>query len=377
MHSSLRSLNFWYVILINFLVSVFVYMLMPLWPAMLEAQGESVFEQSGWTMLLFCIGLFLPGPVSSYMLDRYRRKDVCLLCIAVLVAVSLLATLDMPIWLIAFWRLMQGSAFALFHISLGSTILIDITISERRDVAAYIYFWFCRFALATGPALGLVVLNPDLWKFVQYVPIGCALLAFFCLFKLNLPFRSPLRNNVLSMDRFWLKGAFPLVVLLFPVIMTLGIQMAVNQNPFFYLHLLVGFGLSMVLHFVVFARADLRAEIITGLFALLASFLLMLMQDEEKMVIVASVLAGYGVGNVTGRLLSFFTVSSKHTDRGSAQMTYKITFESALCLGFFLPCIFRNVSVETYYLASLLIVAFCVFYYLYFLNKWFLSHTKR
>ena len=377
MHSSLRSFNFWRVILIGFLVSVFVYMLMPLWPAMLEAKDDVVFQHSGWTMLLFCIGLFMPGPVSSYLLDRYRRKDVCLLSIGVLVAVSLLAMLDMPIWLVAFWRLMQGAAFALFHISLGSTILIDITISERRDVAAYMYFWTCKFALAVGPAIGLLALHPAFTDYIQYVPIVCALLAFLVIFRLDLPFRTPMRNDVFSMDRFWLRGAWPLVLLQFPVVMTLGVEMALNQNPYFYSHLLVGFLFSLVLHFVVFSRADIRAEIITGLIALLASFLLLLTQDEEQMVVVASVLSGYGVGNVTGRLLSFFTMSSHHTERGSAQMTYKLTFESALCLGFFLPCVFRSVSNVTFYIVSLVVVLFCILFYLVHVNKWFVGNVKR
>lgn len=377
MHSSLRSFNFWRVILINLLVSVFVYMLMPLWPAMLEAKDDVVFHQSGWTMMLFCVGLFLPGPVSSYLLDRYRRKDVCMLSIGILVAVSLLSTLDMSVWLVAFWRLMQGSAFALFHISLGSTILIDITISERRDVAAYIYFWTCKFALAVGPALGLMALYPSLWQYFKYVPIGCAVLAVLIIFSLKLPFRTPLRTNVLSMDRFWLRDSMPLVVLQFFVVKTLGIEMAINQNPLFYLHLLFGLAISLVLHFVVFSRADIRAEIITGLIALLASFLLLLTQDEEQMVIVASVLSGYGIGNVTGRLLSFFTVSSKHTERGSAQMTYKLTFESALCIGFFLPCVLRDIENSVFYLAGIALLVFCIAFYLLIVNTWFLQHVKR
>ncbi len=377
MHSSLRSFNFWRVILINLLVSVFVYMLMPLWPSLLEAKSNVLTQQSGWMMMLFCIGLFLPGCISSYLLDRYRRKDVCLFSIFLLVSVSLLATLELPLWLIAFWRMVQGSAFALFHISLGSTILIDITVSERRDVAAYLYFWICRFALAVGPALGVLAIQPDLWQYIKYVPVGCAVLAILLLLRLDLPFRTPLKTKKISMDRFWLKGTLPLVGLLFPVVFSLGVEMAINMHPLFYLYLLLGFVASMLLHFVVFYHADYRAEIFTGLLALAASFLLLLTQDELLMVEVSSMLCGYGVGNVTGCLLSFFTVSSKHTERGSAQMTYKLTFESSLCIGYFLPCLLCEVPSFYFYIVGLLLMFLSVIFYLLYVSPWFLRHVKR
>lgn len=377
MHSSLRSFNFWRVILINLLVSVFVYMLMPLWPSMVEAKHGMPVADCGWTMMLFCIGLFLPGCVSSYLLDKYRRKYVCFWSIVVLVVVSLVATLSLPPLLVAACRLLQGAAFALFHTSLGSTILIDITVSERRDVSAYIYFWICRFAFGIGPAIGVMALRPDMWYYLKYVPIVCAVLAVYFIIRLKLPFRTPLRSKVFSNDRFWLPHCTPLVVLLIPAVMALGVEMAINMNPLFYAYVLLGFVISMVLHFMVFFRADLRAEIVTGLLALLAAFLLLFTQDVEKMVVVAAVLTGYGVGNVTGRLQSFFTVVSDHTERGSAQVTYKLTFESALCIGFFLPCALQGVEARYFYLAMIIMSAISLAFYLLFVHKWFLKHSKR
>lgn len=377
MHSSLRSFNFWRVILVNLLVSTFVYMLMPLWPTLLDETQAMTLQDSGLTMLLFCVGLFLPGCVSSYLLDRYRRKEVCFWSIAVLVAVSLAATLSLPVWMVGLFRVVQGAAFALFHIALGSTILIDITVSERRDVAAYIYFWICRFSLAVGPSLGIMALRPVYWAYLKYVPIVCALLAIFLILRLNVPFRAPLRSKVLSMDRFWLPRSGPLVALLFPAVTCVAMEMSVNREPLFYSYLLVGLVVSLVLHFMVFYRSDMRAEIVTGLIALLAAFLLLLTNDVNDVALVAAGLSGYGLGNITGRLLSFFTVISKHTERGSAQGTYKLTFETSLCVGFFLPCVLSSVSVNILYIASLLLMALSLAYYLLFAHSWFLRNIKR
>ena len=363
--------------MINLLVSVFVYMLMPLWPSVMVTTDHMQKVESGWTMMIFCLGLFLPGCVSSFLLDKYPRKRVCFWTIAVLLAVSWLATLPLPVWLIVLCRLVQGAAFALFHISLGSTILIDITVSERRDYAAYIYFWVCRFALGVGPAVGIMALRPEWWEYLKYLPIVCAALAVHFILHLELPFRTPLRSNVFSLDRFWLRHSVPLIVMLFPISLVLGMEMAMNLNPLFYCYLLGGFIASLILHFVVFYHADVRAEIMTGLFALAASFLLLVTQDEEQMVIVAAVLSGYGVGNVTGRVLSFITATSKHTERGSAQVTYKLIFESALCIGFFLPCVCLGMSKNQFYLFSLGLMVFDILFYQLYVHKWFLRNVKR
>lgn len=377
MHSSLRSLNFWRVIIVDLLVSVFVYMLMPLWPGMLHDADGVALQQSGTVMLCFCLGLFLPGAVSSYLLDRYRRKDVCFWSIIVLFCVSMVSTLHLSLGLIALCRLLQGAAFALFHTALGSTILIDITISERRDVASYIYFWVCRFALAIGPALGVLLLRPVLLPYRLYVPIGCALLAIYFIVRLQLPFRTPLRSNVFSLDRFLLRHSLPLCLLLVPVPMTLGAMMAVNLQPLFFVYLLGGFFLSLVLHFMVYYHADVRAEIVTGLLTLMASFLLLLTQDVEQMVTVSAVLAGYGVGCVSGRLQSFFTVVSKHTERGSAQVTYKLTFEGSLCVGFFLPCLLPDLSLPMVFGIALGLNALALAFYLLYVHPWFMRNNRR
>lgn len=352
-------------------------MLMPWWPTELVTNENLSFEQSGEMMLLFCIGLFLPGCISSYLLDRYRRKSVCFWSIITLVAVSFASTLVLPTWLIATCRLLQGSAFALFHIALGSTILIDITVSERRDFASYIYYWFCRFALAVGPAIGVLALKPVLWQYIQYLPAVCAALAIYLIVRLELPFRTPLRTKVFSFDRFWLPGTFPLVLILSLVAITIGFEMSLNQQPLFYIYLLCGLAISLVAHFLVFYRSDIRAEIVTGLIALLAGFLLLLTQNNADIAIVASIFSGYGVGNVSGRMLSFFTAVSNHTERGSAQVTYHLTFEASLCFGFFLPNIIDCTTHEYFYLAALIMVALALLFYILFAHRWFLGHIKR
>lgn len=377
MHSSLRSLNFWRVIVINLMVSSFVYMLMPLWPLMLEKTEGVPMATSGWMMLLFCIGMVVPGPFSAYLVDKYRRKDVCLWSISILVAVSILSTLVLPVWMVGALRFVQGVFFSLFHISLGSTILIDITVSERRNLASFIYFWTSRFALALGPAFGILALQPELWAYLKYFPAVCAIVSVYLVWRIDLPFRSPLEPKVLSFDRFWLHRGWPLVLLLFPVTFVLGVEMTANLHPMFFVCLLIGLILSFVLHFVVYYRADVRAEIFTGYLAVIVAFILLLLQDDEQMVRVGAGLTGYGVGCVSGRIQSFLTVVSKHTERGSAQGSYKLTFETGLCFGFFITCLVDVHAHPWMYVLCIVVLSAALLGYLGLVHKWFERHSLR
>lgn len=377
MHSSLRSLNFWRVIIINFVVSAFVYTSMPLWPLMMQARQGVSLEDSGLVMFFFCIGLFVPGAFSSYLVDKYRRKDVCLWSICVLLFVSYLSTEEIPLAVIGLLRFVQGASFALFHIVLGSTILIDITVSERRDYAAFIYFWTSRLALAFGPAFGILSLQPELWVYLKHFPLFCATVSVYLVARLTLPFRTPLEPKMLSFDRFWLKRGWPLALLLFPVTFALGAEMAMNLHPMFFVALSVGFVLSLFLHFLVFYRSDIRAEIFTGYLALVTAFLLLVVQDDEVMVRIAAGLTGYGVGCVSGRIQSFLTSISHHTERGSAQGTYKLTFECGLCLGFVHSCVLGQSADSIIYKSCMAIMLLALILYVFCVHKWYLKHCVR
>lgn len=381
MHSSLRSLNFWRMMLINFLVSTIIYMSLPLWPSVVEQELLLTSSQVGWSILLFCAGLVVPGCVCSYLLDAYKRKSVCFWLIVALTATCVLIPLGIPFRWVLLLRFLQGVAFCMFHIALGNTIMVDITVSERRDFASYIYFWICRFALAIGPLLGVLMfsslslLSPDYAHYVHWMPFVGVILAVYFIIRLEVPFRTPVRSEIFSFDRFWLRHCTPLVGVLFATSFCVGIQMACNAESLYFIYLLMGFVVSLILHFSVFYRADIRAEVVTGFLCFIASFLL-LISDETDGVLIAAGLSGYGLANVSGKLLKFFTMVSDHTERGCAQGTYKLTFECALCTGFSVAC-FWQVESLVFNIICLFISIISLGYYVWFVHPWFLRSKKR
>lgn len=377
-HKGLLNPNFWRILVVNFLVSTSVYMLMPMWPRLLEANyGEDV-NRSGWTMLMFGLGLLLPGAVCSYLLDRFKRKTVCIWSIIALAAVCYACEQPYSLIVMALLRLVQGAAFIVFHIALGSTILIDITDTNRRDVTTYLYYWACRFSLALGPVVCILMWQMGWQHYFHLLPIGFAIVSFALVLAMKVPFRTPLGRKMFSKDRFLLSHSIRLILTMLPVSMAAGLLMALNTHLLFYAHMFLGLAMALVLHFIIYVRADVRAEIVTGLMALVASYLLLIFNDDEQMVLFSSSLLGYGLGAVSGRLQSFFTIISQHTERGSAQTTYKICFDLGISVGFFVGAmLLAQLPLQICYITGLVMVLLAIVFYLSCSHRWFVNHVQR
>lgn len=367
---------FWQINFINLLVGMSVYMLMPLWPALLEEVCGASFRESGLVVALFGLGMFLPGPFCNYWLDTHRRKAICWWATAALAGTTFAVPWPgLPLGVLVLLHMLRGMAFGVFQIALGSTLLIDLSHTRRRTQAAHVYYWFSRFAWSLGPAVGLLALRFGAEAFPA--SLACVLVALVLLLRLHVPFRTPLEPRRLSADRFWLGRGRALVLGLLPVTVSAGLVMAGNRSFEFYGLLMVGFLLALTSHLVVFANADRRAEVTAGLIFLFASFLLQLTRDVAVIDHFASVLAGWGLGLVGSRYLLMLIRVSEHCERGTAQSTYMLCWEGGLCLGFFIGCCCIPISLQLAYGLGLLLTAVALGYYLLVAYAWFLTHCRR
>ena len=376
---SLWTLNFWRINLVNLLVGMSVYMLMPLWPSLLGDSAAAGVVEAGGLVAFFGLGIFLPGPFCNFWLDAYKRKSICLWAMMALAVTTFAVPFsNFPLWAMALLRLLQGAAFGVFQIALGSTLLIDLSHTQRRTLAAHVYYWFSRFAWSLGPAVGLLAFRLQMGRMYTIgLAVGGVLLAFLQALRLHVPFRMPLEPACFSTDRFWLGRGKPLFFGLLPVTLSAGLVMAGNSSFEFYGLLMVGFLLALVSHAVVFSRADLRAEVTAGLLLLFASFLLLLTRDIAVVDHFASVLLGWGVGLVSSRYLLMLIRVSEHCERGTAQSTYMLCWEGGICLGFFVGCLFLSCCPPAVYGAGLLLTGVALLYYLLYAHVWFLRHCCR
>lgn len=339
--------------LANFLVCTYLFSLFTLF-FYSHAQAP---RQSVGMMLCFTVGMFVPGPFNSFMVERYKRKSLYL--------ESILAILLLDVFVFAQGLsggvlvygafLLTGIAFAVAQNTLGNTLVNDLLASDKRTKGDNLYSWYGRLGLPAGWLLALLLLRCSsgalrLGGFTlptfsinnclaHYIIAAPAVLAFILILALNVPLKAPVSSALFSLDRFWRPSAWPLflMTLVAAAIEGIIVGMTFRLAGFNALHdglyLSGGFLLALILQHVVFVDAVERAEMVSGV--ILQLFALFLFLHPLAMVHnTAFFLLGAGVGMVSARLLMYFLKLSGHCQRGTSQNTYMLGWRSGFCLGF-------------------------------------------
>ncbi len=374
--------------LANLLLSMSVYLLFPILPQWLEGGRHLSALETGCSLAVFAVGLFLLGPLCSFLVQHYRRNKVCLLAVAVLAgSLGVMGYVAGGRWpyasfgVVLLLRLVQGAAFGLAQMILTSTLVVDTSESYLRTEANHSMAWFGRFALALGPLAGLFV-----WMYLRlsvsetlWVAAGCAVLAFFLIWTVKFPFRVPADHVPLfSTDRFWLGSGLPLFVNLLLVSVGVGIvivQAATSVE--FCVGMLSGYFLALLAGRYVFRDAALKSEVVSGMVLLVAAILLLMVRPTSSAGFAAAALTGLAVGLTGSRFLLLFIKLSRHCQRGTSQSTYMLSWESGLAIGAGVGCALpASRSLSALWMALTLAVLSLMLYNIY-TCRWFDRHKNR
>lgn len=168
--------------LANLLLTMAVYVLIPVLPEWLLSNQGLTLQETGLAMGAFGAGLFLLGGFTSYLVERYRRNIACVWAILLMTAsLGFLLYLDSQravfagLPLILLQRLSLGASFGVAQMILSSTLIIDTSESFQRTEANHSASWFSRFALSLGPMAGILVAQYTDFSTVVLAAMGCAL----------------------------------------------------------------------------------------------------------------------------------------------------------------------------------------------------------
>ena len=383
-HISLWHADFWILAITNLLITMSVYMLIPILPVwMLGAAGFSQ-QAVGVVMGVYGIGLFLLGGFCNWLVQRYRRNRVCLWAIA-LVFLSLLGCWFVErelqqSWLqyrlLLFLRIVLGAAFGLVQMILSSTLIIDKSESFQRTEANHASAWFGRFALSLGPMLGIVFARTTFSPL--FASAALALVAYLLLATVKFPFRTPDDGvKKISGDRFFLPDAKWLFLNLFLICLSVGILMSTQFTAMFYAMVMVGFAIALLAERFAFVDADLKSQVVAGSILIAAALVMILTRKQMIVNYISPVFVGLGIGLIGSRFLLFFIKLSKHCQRGTAVSTYMLGWESGLAAGLFVGYFFFAEDVHLALSASLacLILAFGL--YVVFTHQWYIRKKNR
>ena len=381
-HIKLWHRDFWLLSFASLLLTVAVYVLIPVMPKWLMDVEHFTPAQTGRAMGVFGLGLYVFGALCSWLVQQYRRNVVCMwaiifvaLDVALLWYMDAQRTISVDFTIVMLQRFLLGAAFGLAQMVLASTLIIDTCESFQRTEANHSVSWFTRFALSLGPLAGLLLYECYGFNGVMLASVGCAVGAFLLVKLVAFPFRTPEEGvHVASLDRFYLPHGTVLFVNFLLVSTVVGLLLSMPMQPISYALMMGGFLLALLAQRFVFRDAELKSEIISGLLLMVAALLILLVAPQSP---ISPVLIGLSVGVIGARYLLFFIKLSRHCQRGTSQSTYFLGWETGLALGLALGYgVFYGQS-ESLLLTVVGLCVVAVVVYHFFTHDWFMCNKNR
>ena len=383
-HVRLWHRDFWLMSIANMLLSMSVYMLIPVMPVWLIETEYFTMYQTGIVMGVFAVGLFLFGCMCNYLVQHFRRNKVCIFSILLLSAcvfglyyIHGLRSQFVEVRVILLQRLLLGAFYGLAQMVLASTLIIDTSESFQRTEANHSSAWFSRLSLSLGPMVGLILFNYVGFDGVILGSIICSLASAALIMTVNIPFRSPDDGvRLFSLDRFFLPEGWPLMVNLMLITIAVGMVLSIGLSDRFYAVMMAGFLLALLAQRFVFQDAELKSEAITGLILLIAALLMIYTRPLPIVWYLSPLFIGLAVGIIGSRFLLFFIKLSRHCKRGTSQSMYMLGWESGLALGVGIGYAAFEDADPTLLCALVLTIVALLMYHLY-THQWFLAHKNR
>jgi len=207
------------------------------------------------------------------------------------------------------------------------------------------------------------------------VSAGCCVLTALFVLMVKFPFRAPIDNpHLFSLDRFLLVHGVPLLLNLLPLTIATGMIMSLPLDATFYGQMMVGFLLSLLAERFVFAEAELKSEVVSGTVLMTAALLVILFAPTSPL---ASPLLALGLGIVGARFLLLFIKLSRHCQRGTAQSTFLLGWESGLALGVGIGYACFDGERSQLLIVAIGLVVFSLLLYSFFIHRWFVLNKNR
>lgn len=385
-HVKLWHREFWHLALANLLLNMSVYMLIPSMPQWMQLHHG--IEQTGLMMLAYGVGLFLFGGFCSFLVQHERRNHVCLWAIVGLMLSYAFLYYGvklgpLPFWALLLIRLCCGAFFGFTQMVLMSTLIIDTCESFQRTEANHSASWFGRFALSLGPLSALILIRFGTSSVAGFDTVllgsmACCLLAACLILTIHFPFKAPEdKVRVFTLDRFFLPQGLWLFLNLVLITTAIGILFALPHNIIFYGMMMSGFLLSLIAQKFVFVNAELKSEVLSGLFLIGCALLMLLSHQKTAVDYIAPFFIGTGTGIIGARFLLFFIKLSHHCQRGTSQSTYFLGWEFGLALGLAVGFMCCKASLAACVWSSFVLVVAALLIYQFFTHTWYLKHKNR
>lgn len=342
-HNGLTGSRFVNMCVANWFLHIYVFATIPLVAAQVARLQESA-HWVGWSVMLFAVGMVLPGPFGAHLMERRSRKEIFLKALLVLGPLATLGyVLATDIRLILAMQLLQGMAFGVSQTALGTTLVNDILLSKQRNKGDIIYGWAGRIGIPLGLFLGYVLsITISLQQSYWWALVPCAF-SFVLVAQTTVPIKAPVKVSFVTFDRFFLPSSIPLGLSMFAAPWTLGRIAGMLPHSCnwllssAYVCLSLGVLFAFLMQIFIQRRVEQRKLMTLGYLTIIGG-LVLISYPNVVLGNIGDILLGCGVGAVSSRHLMDWVTKSAHCQRGTAQNTYMICWRWAFSLGLLCTC---------------------------------------
>lgn len=361
----------------NFLLYASLYILLPVLPLWIVRHWFCSYAEAGGAIAVFGLFMFLPGPFNSYLIDRFKRKSLCIWTMALLAIASFSYTYVTALGLVALLRMLQGALFGVITMTTGSTLVIDVTAARRRTDANVAFTWLGRLGMVVGIILGVYIYPYWEFRHVIHASVAMGIGAMILIPLIKVPFRAPLRPSLLSLDRFLLPRTILPGLNMWMIPFIFGVMIAHIYNEIFYICILIGFVITLVLSKFVLSSTSCRSEMELGQAALGGGLLLLAFSNSLITSYLAGILVGIGIGITVSRFFIIMISLPMHCERGSGNNTYQLLWELGILSGFCFENIWTEMHPDTIYWICLGICVVSLVMYEAFTHSWYYKQMEE
>lgn len=345
----LWNVQYWKVMVSNFMLFFAFYLLTPLLPLYLDSEFAADKDTIGIVLSGYVVATFLIRPFSGFMVDCFNRKTVLLVCFFtffICFAGYLGAT---TLLMFAIVRTMHGIPFGAATVA-NSTVAIDVLPSSRRAEGIGYYGLSNNLAMAIAPSAGIYLYKyTGSFQILFWISLVIAFVGFLSSSTVKLPQKALKKAKPhMDLDHFFLTRAWLMAI----NICLFGLCWGVMSNyvalfgqkelgitdgtGIFFAILSGGLVMSRLTGHKALRQGKMTSNCTQGVLLSLAGYVLFALTLNEYTYYASALLIGLGNGRMYPAFLNMFVRVARHDQRGTANSSILISWDLGMGLGILL-----------------------------------------
>src|SRR5574344_179095 len=352
----------------NFMMYFAFYILTPLLPIYLSERFGATNDVIGLVLSGYTIASLIIRPFSGFFVDSFNRKKVLLICLFLFFVCFAGYIAASTLLMFAIVRTIHGGPYGAATVA-NSTVAIDVLPPNCRNEGLGYYGLSNNVAMAIAPSIGVYIYKfTNNFTVLFWIALSVAGLGVLADAAVKLPVKEIVKNkSKLSLDRFFLTKAWMLAINIAFFGLCWGVlsnflalyskeELGITTGTGTYFMLLsIGLFASRLQGAKALREGKLTQNAAMGMVISLVGYTLFVAAPNEIGYYLSAILIGLGNGHMYPAFLNMFISIANHNERGTANSSILISWDSGFGIGVLLGGI---ISQYFGFIATFWVVAF-------------------